>query len=154
MMIDAQPNPISIDVAGLAANVAVARRFVTDVVNGGRMDAIPGLVHAGYRYHGPGGVEAEGVEGAEQIIAEFRSGFSDLHAEITSEIAQDDRVALTIVLTGTHDGELAGIPPTGERIELPLAIVTRIEEGLIVEDWEYYDSGTIMAQLGLGAPEA
>jgi steroid delta-isomerase-like uncharacterized protein len=153
-MIDTQPKPFPTDVGGLAANVAVARRFVTDVVNEGRMDAIPDLVHAGYKYHGPGGVEAEGVGGAEQVISEFRSGFSDLQAEITSEIAQDDRVALTIVLTGTHDGDLAGIPPTGERIELPLAIITRIEDGLIVEDWEYYDSGTIMAQLGFGAPEA
>ena len=153
-MIDTQPTPIPADMAGLSANAAVARRFVSDVVNEGRMNAIPDLVHPGYKYHGPAGVEAEGIAGAEQVISEFRSGFSDLRAEITSEIAQDDRVALTIVLTGTQIGELAGIPPTGERIELPLAIITRIEDGLIVEDWEYYDSGTIVAQLGIGAPEA
>ena len=92
-------------------------------------------------------------EGAEHVVGEFRAGFSDLHAEITAEIAQDEFVALTLVLRGTHDGELSGIPATGARIELPIAIVTRIEDGQIVEDWEYYDLATIMSQLGLDTGE-
>lgn len=137
--------------AAAVATREVARRFVDEVVNNGRMDSIAELVHPHYRYHGPGGVEAAGLDGAEQVVSEFRAGFSDLHAEITAEIAQDDLVALTLVLTGTHDGELTGIPATGAKIELPIAIVTRIEDGRILEDWEYYDLATIMSQLGLDA---
>ena len=139
--------------ADAVTNRDVARRFIDEVVNNGRMDNIADLVHPAYRYHGPGGVEAAGLDGAEQVVGEFRAGFSDLHAEITAEIAQDDLVALTLVLTGTHDGELTGIPATGAKIELPIAIVTRIEDGRIVEDREYYDLATIMSQLGLDASE-
>lgn len=139
--------------ADAVANREVARRFVDEVVNTGRMDSIVELVHPDYRYHGPGGVEAAGLAGAEQVVGEFRAAFSDLHAEVTAEIAEDAMVALTLILTGTHDGELTGIPATGASIELPIAIVTRIEDGQIVEDWEYYDLATIMSQLGLDAGE-
>ena len=125
----------------------VAKRVVNEIVNQGRMETIAELVHPEYRYHGPGGVEAEGPEGLERLIGDFRAGFSDLHAEITSEIAQGDLVALTMVTTGTHDGELMGMAPTGATIELPMAIVSRFEDGRVAEEWEYYDSATLMNQL-------
>ncbi len=54
-----------------------------------------------------------------------------------------------MVTTGTHDGDLMGLAPTGAKIELPMAIVSRFEDGQIVEEWEYYDSATMMSQLGL-----
>lgn len=130
-----------------AANAAIARRFVTEVINAGRHETIPDIIHPGYRYHGPDGEVAEGREAAWQIVAGFRAAFSDLHAAILSEVAQGDRVALTLVLTGTHDGDLLGIAPTGARIELPVAVVSRLEDRKVVEEWEYYDSATLMNQL-------
>jgi predicted ester cyclase len=135
-------------------NLAVVRRFVDEVINRGHLDVIDDIVHADYAYHGPGGVRFTGREGAAAVVSEFRQGFSDLHAVITSEVAQDDRVAMTLLLTGTHDGELTGIHATEERIELPIAIVTRVAERQIVEDREYYDTATLMAQLGLTEPAA
>lgn len=132
----------------MSTNTEVVKRFVNEVVNQGRMAILAEVLHPRYRYHGPGGVEAEGPDGAQSIVGEFRAAFSDLHAEITSEIAQGDLVALTMVTTGTHDGDLMGMAPTGARIELPMAIVSRLDEGRIVEEWEYYDSATLMGQLG------
>mgnify|MGYP001814804177 CR=1 FL=1 len=66
-----------------------------------------------------------------------------------AEIAQGDLVALTMIATGTHDGDLMGLAPTGATIELPMAIVSGFEDGQIVEEREYYDSATMMSQLGL-----
>lgn len=130
-------------------NADAVKRLVDEVVNQGRYETIAEVVHPSYRYHGPGGVEAEGPGGAQQLIAEFRAGLSDLHAEITSEIAQGELVALTMLMTGTHDGDLMGIAPTGAAIELPMAIVSRVDGGRIVEEWEYFDSATIISQLGV-----
>ncbi|MFQ5554438.1 MAG: ester cyclase [Acidimicrobiia bacterium] len=131
----------------MSGNAAVAKRLVTEVVNQGRMETITQVIHPDYRYHGPGGVEVEGPEGARQLIGGFRAAFSDLHAQITSEIAQGDLVALTMVATGTHDGDLMGIAPTGASIELPMAVVSRLEDGRIAEEWEYYDTASLMSQL-------
>ena len=133
----------------MPTNVEIVKRFVSEVVNQGRMETIAEVIHPRYQYHGPGGVEAEGRAGVQSIIDEFRAAFSDLHAEITAEIAQGDLVALTMITTGTHDGDLMGLAPTGATIELPMAIVSRFEDGQIVEEWEYYDSATMMSQLGL-----
>jgi hypothetical protein len=45
------------------------------------------------------------------------------------------------------------VPPTGKRIDLRGALVGRLNaENLIVEERRYYDTGTMMKQLGL-APE-
>jgi len=130
-------------------NLEIVKRFIDEVVNQGHVETIAEIVHPRYRYHGPGGIEAEGHAGIQNIIGEFRAAFSDLHAEVIAEIAQEDLVALTLATTGTHDGELMGLAPTGATIDLPMAIVSRLEEGQIVEEWEYYDSATIMSQLGL-----
>lgn len=130
-----------------AANAAIVRRFVTEVINEGRHETIADVIHPGYRYHGPDGEVVDGQQAAWQIVDGFRVGFSDLHAEITSKVAQGDRVALTLVMTGTHDGELMGIAPTGASIELRMAVVSRLQDGRIVEEWEYYDGATLMGQL-------
>ncbi len=46
------------------------------------------------------------------------------------------------------------VPATGKRMDLGIAFVGRINaENLIVEERRYYDTGTLMQQLGL-APEA
>ncbi len=132
----------------MSTNAEVAKRVVNEAVNHGRMATVAEVMHPEYRYHGPGGAEAEGPEGAQRIIGEFRAAFSDLRAEITSEIAQGDLVALTMVATGTHDGDLMGLAPSGAKIELPIAIVSRFEDGQIAEEWEYYDSATLISQLG------
>ena len=51
--------------------------------------------------------------------------------------------------TGTHDGELSGIAPTGNRVTLPGMEIVRISEGKLVEGWEGYDSMNLMQQLGV-----
>ena len=133
---------------------AVVRRFVDDVLNHGRFDALTEIIHPDYCYEGPDGAQLHGPDELQQLVAGYRAGFSDFHVAITSEVADGDRVAMTMMLTGTHDGEYDGIPATGERLSLPLAVFTRIEDGRIVEDREFYDTGTMLAQLGLGGGRA
>lgn len=133
---------------------AVVRRFVDDVLNHGRFDALAEIIHPDYRYEGPDGAQLHGLDELQMLVTGYRTGFSDFHVVITSEIADGDLVAMTMTLTGTHDGEFDGIPATGERLSLPLAVFTRIEDGRIIEDREFYDTGSLLAQLGLGGGQA
>jgi steroid delta-isomerase-like uncharacterized protein len=132
----------------------VVRRFVDDVLNHGRFDALTEIIHPDYRYEGPDGAQLHGLDELQMLVARYRAGFSDFHVAITSELADGDLVAMTMTLTGTHDGEFDGITPTGRRLSLPLAVFTRIEDGRIVQDREFYDTGTMLAQLGLGGVQA
>jgi steroid delta-isomerase-like uncharacterized protein len=140
--------------ASTTTSSEVVRRFVDDVLNHGRFDALTEIIHPNYRYEGPDGAQLHGLDELQMLVAGYRAGFSDFHVTITSEITDGDLVAMTMMLTGTHDGEFDGIPATGERLSLPLAVFTRIEDGRIVEDREFYDTGTMLTQLGLGGGPA
>src|SRR4028118_1849687 len=94
-----------------------------------------------------GGVR--GPEGCKEYVAAYRSAFSDLHLEIEDQIAEGDKVVTRWTGTGTHDGELAGIPPTGNQVTLPEMEIVRISGGKLVEGWEGYDSMNLMRQLGV-----
>ena len=57
------------------------------------------------------------------------------------------------IARGAHTGPLetpAGeVPPTGRRIEIEFSVVARARDGLLVDGREYYDSMTLLTQLGL-----
>lgn len=132
-----------------STHAAVVRRFVDEVLNRGHFDVLAEIVHPDYRYEGPDGTRLAGSDALQMLVAGYRAGFSDFRVTVTSMLAEGDAVATTMTLTGTHDGEFHGIPATGERLCLPVAVFTRIEGQRIVEDREYYDTGTMLAQLGL-----
>lgn len=125
----------------------IVRRFVDEVLNQGRFDALDELIHPDYHYEGPDGGCLDGPDELRHLVEGFRAGFSDFHAAVTSHAATGDLVAMTMILTGTHDGDFDGIPPTGARLRLPIAVFARLDGDRIVEDREYYDTATMLAQL-------
>lgn len=135
----------------LSTNEAVVRRFIDEILNRGRFELIPELIHPEYRYHGPDGSELHGGDALAGLLRGFRAGFSDLEARVLTTVDQGDVIALTMTLTGTHDGDFDGIPATGARLELPIAIFTTLVDGQIIEDREYYDTSTMLDQLGVSS---
>jgi steroid delta-isomerase-like uncharacterized protein len=99
----------------------------------------------------------KGRAAIEKDTADFFRGFPDLRVELINIFEKGDRAAGEIKMTGTNSGPLVTpmgeVPATGKRIDLRGALVGRINaENLIVEERRYYDTGTMMKQLGL-APE-
>jgi predicted ester cyclase len=57
--------------------------------------------------------------------------------------------------TGTHQGELMGIPPTGNQITRSGSAIYRLDNGRIAELWFFADNLEFMQQLGaIPTPEA
>lgn len=101
----------------------------------------------------------KGRAAIEKDNADFFRAFPDLRVEVISIFEKGDRAAGEIRMTGTNTGTLvtpAGeVPATGKRIDMRGALVGRINaENLIVEERRYYDTGTLMQQLGLAAQAA
>ena len=48
----------------------------------------------------------------------FRSGMPDLRVAIDDMIAEGDKVATRYTMEGTHEGELFGVPPTGQQLSI------------------------------------
>jgi steroid delta-isomerase-like uncharacterized protein len=131
-------------------NKALARRVIEQMFNEGNLDVADELLALDYVDHDPSLPEdVHGPEGFKQYVGMYRAAFPDLHVQIEDQLAEGDRVATRWTGTGTHDGELAGIVPTGKRVTVPGMEIVRIANGRLVEGWEGYDSGTLMRQLGV-----
>ena len=131
-------------------NKALARRVIEEMFNKGNLDVADELIAPDYVDHDPAMPEdVRGPEGLKEYVSAYRSAFSDLHVEIEEQLAEGELVATRWTGTGTHDGELAGIPPTGNWVTLPGMEIVRISGGKLVEGWEGYDSMTMMRQLGV-----
>jgi len=79
----------------------------------------------------------------------FWHAFPDLTLTIEDIIAEGDKVVVRFIGRGTHQGELEGIPATGNKFEVSAIQIFRIEDAKIVETWEISDRLGLMMQLGM-----
>ncbi|MEO7435305.1 MAG: ester cyclase [Candidatus Binatia bacterium] len=94
--------------------------------------------------------EIRGRAAVRERAAALIRGFSDFRLERLALVVDGDAHADRWLMTGTHDGELFGIPPTGRHIRLEGATFTRLDaDGLVIEDVHFTDMAGLMAQLGL-----
>ena len=89
-----------------------------------------------------------GIEGLKQFVSMIRAGFPDLRVTLEDEIAEGEKVVTRWIAQGTHQGELMGIAPTGNRVTIRGITIHRIGEGKIVEEWENWDALGMMQQIG------
>lgn len=94
----------------------------------------------------PPGLEA-GAAGVKQFFAMFRDAFPDAQVSINEVIADGDRVAVATTLTGTHEGEVLGIAPTGRQVSVTGIDLLRVQDGRIVEHRGLTDTVGLMSQL-------
>jgi steroid delta-isomerase-like uncharacterized protein len=125
----------------------LVRRLI-DAINRQDYDALPDLVDPEYVYRAPG-EELRGVSGLEELLTTYHGGFPDLEISIDAMFGDESRVATAFTLTGTHLGELMGVPATGRRVAVHGTIHSRVADGRIVEEWELLDLATLYQQLGL-----
>ena len=52
-------------------------------------------------------------------------------------------------MTGTHRGDLFGLPATGRRVQVDQINIEHIRDGRIVEHWRVTDELQLMRQLGV-----
>lgn len=90
-----------------------------------------------------------GVEAAIKHEWDIYEEFPDMEYVPEPIIAEGDMVAARWRVKGTHEGELDGIPPTGESVDFPACGMLRIEDGAVSEVWLTYDQIGLMKQLGV-----
>lgn len=132
-------------------NVALLRRAV-DAVNAGTLAEIaPEILTADFVRHDLAGAfpGVEGIDGASDFVSLLRRAMPDLRFEIADVFASGDRVALWVVMRGTHRGELLGAAPTGNVIEINEVNIYRIADGKIAETWQLPDYAGLLRQLGI-----
>jgi predicted ester cyclase len=79
----------------------------------------------------------------------YRSAFPDAHVTYEELIPSGDTVVGRWSATGTHTGQLPGVPPTGKPISISGITIYRIRKGRIAESWEQLDLLGMWEQLGV-----
>ncbi len=130
-------------------NKEVIRRFFEEVWNKKNLAAIDELVAADQVDHElPPGLPP-GREGAKAFISMYLGAFPDLEMTIEDMLAEGDKVSTRWSATGTHSGDLMGIPATGKQVTVTGLDINRVSGGKSVEHWGQFDQMGMMQQLGL-----
>jgi steroid delta-isomerase-like uncharacterized protein len=91
----------------------------------------------------------DGPEEVDAYFRETRTAFPDQRNELVALHHSDDAVVVEAMLFGTHLGPLRGLPPTGRSFEMRFVAIFLFEEDRLVCERVYFDSGTILRQLGV-----
>lgn len=135
-----------------AINKATCSRGV-QVVNSGDADLISTtfdeVFHPDVLIRTPLPIGKTGVEAIKEVFAKLLGAFPDLHVTIEDVIAEGDKVVSSNTVSGTHQGEYMGIPPTRKVVTWKEIMIVRFEDGRIAESWGVVDVLSQMRQLGV-----
>ena len=127
----------------------IVRRF-WGVWEEGNIDLVDELLAPDYVNHSPATPDQPtDPEGIKAVVGMFRGAMPDLRVIIEDMIAEGDKVVVRYTIEGTHEGELFGVPPTGQRLSIKSISVERVSDGKIREHWRITDSFDMMQQLGV-----
>jgi steroid delta-isomerase-like uncharacterized protein len=130
-----------------AENEALVRRFFEEFCNERRAEVADEIIASDYVSHGPQAPPAEGPEGVKARVGVYQESVHG-HWRVDELLCTGDRVVARWTGTGTHRGELMGIPPTGKSIEVDAISVFRIADGKIAEEWTVWDALGLLQQVG------
>ena len=129
-------------------NKNIVRRY-QDIYNSNNLDALTEVVSEDLLTPKIMAGVPHGIEGAKVAHQIMLAGFPDYQTVIDDLIAEGDKVAARITMSGTNTGNFMGIPPTGKFISFTGMYVARISNGKIVEHWGEEDGVSLLAQLGV-----
>ena len=122
-----------------STQATIARQALEDVCSGRNLEGIPAVYHPEFVDH-VNALEYRGHEGARRSVALYLTLFPDLRFVVDDQISEGDRVASRWTLHGTH---------RGRRVKLRGIVISRFEDGRIIEDWAASDTMEIPRQLGI-----
>lgn len=80
-------------------------------------------------------------------IAEAEAAFPAYEIRPNLVVAEGDMVAARCTFRGVHQGDFAGLKPTGKQVSADVMIFYRIKDGRIAEHWLLLDTFGLMEQL-------
>jgi steroid delta-isomerase-like uncharacterized protein len=130
-------------------NKALVRRWFEEVFNAQDFVVADEITAQDAVNHDPTLTDLpSGPEGDRYVVNLYHVAFPDAQITIEDQIAEGDRVVTRYTGRGTHQGELLGVPPSGNRVEIEGITINRISGGKIAESWTSYNALGMMQQIG------
>jgi steroid delta-isomerase-like uncharacterized protein len=124
------------------------RRFYA-LISAGDIDGFGAMLADDFIEHEVTPGLAPDKEGVLAFFRMQRAAFPDLKMDPQDVLVSGDKVIARARITGTHRGELMGMPPTGKSVDVQLIDIIRYgDDGLAHEHWGVVDLMAMMQQLG------
>lgn len=125
----------------------LVRRYYEALWNRWDLALAEELIAESVVFRGSLGTSVQGREGFKEYMRTVRRAFPDFHNRIEELIAENDRVAARLTYTGTHQGEVLGIAPTGRRVSYAGVALFRVVDNRIAEGWVLGDVHGLIQQI-------
>ncbi len=128
---------------------SVALGKFAEAVNTGNFDLFREAVAAECVDHDPAPGQVAGPEGYRTFFSAMRKAFPDMAVSLDTMVADEGSVAFAYTMTGTHQGVLMGIAPTGKKVKFRGLQISRFRDGKMAERWGSSDQLGMLQQLGV-----
>ena len=129
-------------------NVGLIERFYHELWNRFDKSVFPELLAEDLQFRGSLGQEKRGHVEFGEYMDFVQRAFPDFHNEIEEVVSEGDRSFVRLSYTGTHRGEIFGVPPTERRIQYAGAALFRFRGTRIASVWVLGDIHDLLQQLG------
>ena len=128
-------------------NKAIIRRLYEEVWNQHNPEAADEFVAADVFTRDMVPQHQHGLDGYKHLVRWLHTAIPDLHHNIEEIIAEGDKVATFVTLSGTHTGPLRDLAPSGRRVSVKHTHWYRLANGKVVETWSVRDDLGMMQQM-------
>lgn len=130
-------------------NKEFVKHYIEEL-NKGNVDIIHEMNAPEYGFYNPSNSpKPMSREESREFIKEIFKGFPDINWRIEKLFIVGDTAIIWNIVTGTHQGEFQGIPPTGNKIEVSSILMWSLKDGKLAEEREEANMLGLMTQLGM-----
>ena len=121
--------------------------LMEEVFNRGNFDFADDFVAEHfYNHEAP---DSPGPEGFKSTARWLRIAFPDYHAEMHELVVEGNLAVARLIVSGTHQGDFMGMPPTGRSFSVQHMHMYRVKDGKLAEHWACRDDLGQLTQLGV-----
>ena len=136
----------------MPTNEEIVRTACQVIWSEGQIDRVPEFYHEDFTADYPNANWGTGLDGVKTLAAGVRVGLPDYSEHI--DLLIDDgkeHVVVELTISGTHNGPMMGLAPTGKAVSFRDVTILRIKDGRIIEQRGLTDYLSIMQQLDIKA---
>ena len=114
----------------------------------GDLDVFDEVLQPEVVVHAPMGLSTTGPEEEKSVWRDALRAMPDIKHDIQEVVVSSSTIAARAVVTGTLQGDFAGIKGNGRHFRVDQGLFAHTRDGKIVEAWEIVDTASMLQQLG------
>lgn len=130
-------------------NKTIVRRVIDEAWSKGQTGSLSQYFTADVCDRHPLPGQPRGLEGQRWATEMFHRAFPDMRVTVNQVVGEGDFVADYWTATGTHTGEMMGMPPTNKKFTISGSSLSHFSGGKISELWGLGDMLGMMQQVGV-----